>query len=95
MFDHLLRCALGRRRPTYARPPRSTRHVWVVTEHGREPEQGFILEWRRHAYQWSAPVVMVRTDEAGQLVSVQRWLAAEHLAPVNTRPVTPDAHTGY
>lgn len=67
----------------------------MVTERGREPEQGFILEWRRHAYQWSALVVMVRTDNAGQSVSVQRWLAAEHLSPVTTRPAVPDAHNGY
>lgn len=82
-------------RPTLDRSPRLTRDVRVVTERGREPEQGFILEWHMHAYQWSALVVIVRTDEAGQLVSVQRWLAAEHLAPVSTRPVTPDAHIGY
>ena len=86
---------MGRRREVYARPPRFTRHAWVVTERGREPEQGFILEWRRHAYQWSALVVMVRTDDAGQPVFVQRWLAAEHLAPISAHPSTPDAHNGY
>ncbi|UPK75701.1 hypothetical protein MU582_03390 [Nocardioidaceae bacterium SCSIO 66511] len=86
---------MGRRRPMYAPPPRFTRHVWVATDRGQEPEQGFVLEWRRHAYKWSALVVLVRSDDTNRAVFVQRWLSAEHLAPVRTSPTTPEAHDGF
>lgn len=69
--------------------------MWVVTERGAEPEQGFVLEWRRHAYNWSALVEMVRSDSENRPTFVHRWLAAEHLAPVSTPPTIPDEHAGY
>lgn len=82
---------MGRKRPYYERPPRRTRHVWVVTERGAEPEQGFVVDWRRRNASWEALVVTVQADES----TLQRWLPAVDLAPVTSRPTVPDAHDGF
>ncbi len=66
--------------------PRTTRFVWV-TQPGPQvpPVQGYVLDWRRHSYRWSALVVTVRLEE-GRPVVVQEWVAAGRLRPVKADP---------
>lgn len=69
--------------------PRSTRHVWIrSTDPLTPPVQGFVLEWRRHSYRWSALVQFVQEQE-GTTTYVQRWLPAERLWPVKSDPNGP------
>jgi hypothetical protein len=49
------------------------------------PVQGLVLDWRRHAYRWSALVVTVRLED-GRPVVVQEWVEAERLSPVRSDP---------
>jgi hypothetical protein len=71
--------------------PRHTRHVWIRNESKLlPPTQGFILEWRRHSYRWSALVQYVREDGVSPPKYVQEWLPAERLWPVTSNPNMPD-----
>jgi hypothetical protein len=64
---------MGQRRRDQEWPrPRNTRHVWVSPTSTLEaPLQGYVLDWRRHSYRWSALVVTVRSDADGRPVVVQ------------------------
>ena len=66
--------------------PRTTRFVWV-SQPGPQmpPVQGYVLDWRRQSYRWSALVVTVRLEE-GRLVVVHVWVTAERLRPVRADP---------
>ena len=66
--------------------PRHTRFVWVRQSGTLTPPvQGLVLDWRRHAYRWSALVVTVRLED-GRPVVVQEWVEAERLSPVRSDP---------
>jgi hypothetical protein len=66
--------------------PRHTRFVWV-SQPGLQvpPVQGYVLDWGRHSYRWSALVVTVRVEE-GRPVVVQEWVELERLKPVRSDP---------
>lgn len=67
---------------TWPRPD-VIRHVWIKSERKfYPPEQGFVLEWRRHSYHWTALVLYV--PEPGRYV--QEWIPRERLAPVKSEP---------
>ena len=67
--------------------PRHTRRVWIRNESKLLPPiQGFVLEWRRHSYRWSALVLYVREDGVSPPKYVQEWLPAERLWPVTSNP---------
>ena len=78
---------MGQRRKDREWPtPATTRHVWVEQPGiQRPPIQGYVLDWRRHSYRWSALVVIVFVDE-GHPIVVQRWIPVEQLTPVKSDP---------
>jgi hypothetical protein len=49
------------------------------------PVQGYVLDWRRHSYRWSALVITVRL-EGSRPVVVQEWVEVERLRPVRSDP---------
>ena len=51
---------MGQRRIDRTYPPQKhTRHVWVAQAGPQQPPlQGYVLEWRRHSYRWSALVLV-------------------------------------
>jgi hypothetical protein len=67
--------------------PKTTRHVWV-SQPGPEvaPVQGYILEWRRHSYRWSALVLVAEMDSNSHQVTTLQWLPIERLTPVKSDP---------
>lgn len=71
--------------------PRATRHVWVQldtkTPHAA-PVQGYVLEWRRHSYQWWAHVLTVVLDEGKRPRLDARWVEVARLTPVRSDPNT-------
>lgn len=70
-------------------PQKHTRHVWVQQAGPQQPPlQGYVLEWRRHSYRWSALVVVTVVDEKGQPSTCTEWLPAEVLTPVKSDPNT-------
>jgi hypothetical protein len=82
------RC-VGQRRADREWPrPKVTRHVWVAQPDMHPPLQGFVLEWRRHAYRWSALVIIVAVDVEGHQTTTLEWLPAEQLTPVRSDPNT-------
>jgi hypothetical protein len=68
-------------------PYEPTRHVLVkrVDHRYARPWQGFVVEWRREAQQWTALVVFVDDTQDGSPV-VQRWLPADRLRPCHPDP---------
>ncbi len=67
--------------------PRVTRHVWVRPDQpGAKPVQGYVLEWRRHSYRWSALVLTSSVDDQDRPTSRSQWVAAERLTPVRSDP---------
>ena len=67
--------------------PRATRHVWVQPqERGSAPVQGYLLEWCRHSYRWTALVLVSGVDEQGRPTAAQHWVPAERLTPVRSDP---------
>ena len=67
--------------------PRTTRHVWVRPEQpGVAPVQGYVLEWRRHSYRWTALVLVSGADREGRPTASQQWVPAERLTPVRSDP---------
>lgn len=77
--------------------PALTRHVWVRTaylpgdpgeaQHQQQPpDQGLILEWRRHEYAWQALCVLVCVRPGRDPVVLQRWVSSTDLRPVPADP---------
>ncbi|WP_375425507.1 hypothetical protein [uncultured Friedmanniella sp.] len=63
--------------------PTTTRHCWIKSrDRLTPPVQGYVLEWRRHSYRYTALVIYL--EPAGRIV--QEWLPLEQLAPVRPRP---------
>jgi hypothetical protein len=62
--------------------------VWVAQQHPHPPLQGFVLEWRRHSYRWSALVIIATVDADGHQTTILEWLPAEQLTPVKSDPNT-------
>jgi len=79
---------VGQRRVDKEWPkPRSTRFVWVAQPGPQVPPvQGFVLDWRRQGYRWSALVVTAVLDGGGRPLVVQEWVDAEQLRPVRADP---------
>ncbi len=79
---------VGQRRRDREWPrPRHTRHVWVRSESTLVPPvQGYVLEWRRQSYRWSALVLYTRETPEASVEYVQQWLPAERLRPVKADP---------
>lgn len=50
------------------------------------PVQGFVIDWKRHSYRWSALTVVTLFDDNGDPVLVQRWIPAHRLTPVLSNP---------
>ncbi|GAA1428476.1 hypothetical protein GCM10009616_08160 [Microlunatus lacustris] len=73
-------------REAAALTPRHTRFVWV-SQPGLQvpPVQGYVLDWRRHSYRWTALVVTVRLEDGGPVVT-QEWVDVERLRPVRADP---------
>jgi hypothetical protein len=62
--------------------------VWVAQQDHHPPLQGYVLEWRRHSYEWSALVIIATVDQEGHQTTTLEWLPAEHLTPVKSYPNT-------
>lgn len=80
---------MGQRRRDRCYPVTSsgTRHVWVRPEQpGEVPVQGYVLDWRRHSYQWSALVLTGALDAQARPVCTQTWVPIERLLPVRSDP---------
>ena len=68
--------------------PRTTRHVWVQPDQpGVTPVQGYVLEWRRHSYHWTALVLISATDAEGR-PTAQHAMGAHGTADAS--PVGPE-----
>jgi hypothetical protein len=39
---------------------------------GADPVQGYVLQWRRHSYHWTALVLTSSVDEAGRPTAMQQ-----------------------
>lgn len=50
------------------------------------PVQGYVVEFRRQSYRWTALVQTAAADEEGRAVSTQTWLPIERLIPVRSDP---------
>lgn len=75
---------------------RSTRHVWIRSTSSLEPPtQGFVLEWRRQSYKWSALVQYVQQSKDGPAVYVQEWLPLDRLWPVKSDPNGPSPFVNF
>jgi len=84
---------MGQRRIDRTYPPQKhTRHVWVQRAGQQPPLQGYVLEWRRHSYRWTALVVVTMVDEQGKPSTRTEWLPAEILTPVRSDPNTGRQH---
>ena len=67
--------------------PATTRHVWVAQEGVQVPPiQGFVVDWRRHAYRWWALVLVVQQPKEGGPVTLMEWMPVERLTPVKSNP---------
>ena len=76
-----------RRKDGRYRIPRATRHVWVRPDRpDAAPVQGYILDWRRHSYRWTALVLVSGADDQGRPTATQQWLPADRLTPVRSDP---------
>lgn len=59
-----------------------TRHCWVRDPDAQGEWPGLVLEWRKQGESWLALVVYLPT-EGPQMTTVQEWLNAERLRPVD------------
>ena len=67
--------------------PRVTRFVWVSSGSTLvPPQQGFVVDWRRHSYRWFALVLIVETPEKAPPLTKLQWLPVERLTPVMSNP---------
>ena len=70
--------------------PRVTRHLWIRSESRLlPPTQGFVLEWRRQSYMWSALVQYVKEEPEHPPLLLAKWFPAERLWPVRSDPDGP------
>ena len=53
---------------------------------GIAPLQGYVLEWRRHSYHWTALILISATDGDGRPTATQHWVPSERLTPVRSDP---------
>lgn len=66
-----------------------TRHVLIERDFRNDrPWQGFVVDWKRHGYKWSALVVFIDESVDGMPL-VQQWLPIEKLRPMQTDPNPP------
>lgn len=79
-------------------PHQETRHVWVQSpEDHRPPDPGVIVEWRSwQGHNYALVIVVMERD--GRTATLQRWFHQRDLAPIPTRPRSPDPsrwHQGW
>lgn len=82
---------MGHNRPKRDRWPAHDPTRWVFIEHGLRfdrPWQGFVIDWRRHSYRWSALVTYIDDRQDGAPL-VQKWFPVELLRPVEVDPNPP------
>lgn len=82
---------MGMNRPKRDKWPAHEPTRFVFISHGtrfERPWQGFVIDWKRHGYKWSALVAyMDESDE--DLPLVQRWFPLDELRPVTVDPNPP------